>query len=147
MGQAEEITDPIKTAIARTRGPVFQLTTEESLQNTTRSRVNRAKLASTKKDIENFTSGSLVGIRLMSVNRLQGLRCRVATVNEWLSSAGAREDAIGAVERGASRLDNYLIIATSSKGTVRNSVGDTIKMELMDILQGIGPSQGRVSIW
>lgn len=137
--QAEEIVNPHKTAITRARGPVFQFMTEGSLQNTTGSRANRVKLASTKKGIENFISGSLVEVRPMSVDKLQGLRCKVATVDEWLSSADAREDVIGAIEQGASKLDDYLIIATSSEGTVRNGAGDTIKMELMNILQGIGP--------
>ena len=145
--QAEEIVNPIKTAITRARGPVFQFMTEGSLQNTTGSRANRVKLASTKKGIENFISGSLVEVRPMSVDKLQGLRCKVATVDEWLSSADAREDVIGAIEQGASKLDDYLIIATSSEGTVRNGAGDTIKMELMNILQGIGPPQEHVSIW
>ena len=147
MKQAEEIVNPIKTAITRARGPVFQFMTEGSLQNTTGSRANRVKLASTKKGIENFISGSLIEIRPMSVDKLQGLRCKVATVDEWLSSADAREDVIGAIEQGASKLDDYLIIATSSEGTVRNGAGDTIKMELMNILQGIGPPQEHVSIW
>ena len=147
MKQAEEIVNPIKTAITRARGPVFQFMTEGSLQNTTGSRANRVKLASTKKGIENFISGSLVEVRPMSVDKLQGLRCKVATVDEWLSSADAREDVIGAIEQGASKLDDYLIIATSSEGTVRNGAGDTIKMELMNILQGIGPPQEHVSIW
>ena len=147
MKQAEEIINPIKTAITRARGPVFQFMTEGSLQNTTGPRANRVKLASTKKGIENFISGSLIEIRPMSVDKLQGLRCKVATVDEWLSSADAREDVIGAVEQGASKLDDYLIIATSSEGTVRNGAGDTIKMELMNILQGIGPPQEHVSIW
>lgn len=147
MKQAEEIVNPIKTAITRARGPVFQFMTEGSLQNTTGSRANRVKLASTKKGIENFISGSLIEVRPMSVDKLQGLRCKVATVDEWLSSADAREDVIGAIEQGASKLDDYLIIATSSEGTVRNGAGDTIKMELMNILQGIGPPQEHVSIW
>ena len=146
MKQAEEIVNPIKTAITRARGPVFQFMTEGSLQNTTGSRANRVKLASTKKGIENFISGSLVEVRPMSVDKLQGLRCKVATVDEWLSSADAREDVIGAIEQGASKLDDYLIIATSSEGTVRNGAGDTIKMELLDILKGeyVNP---HVSIW
>ena len=145
MKQAEEVMSPIRTAITRSRGPLFKFLTEGSLQNTTGSRSNRLKLASTKKGIENFLTGSLLEIRPMSVNKLQGLRCKVATIDEWLSG-DIREDVIGAVEQGASKLDDYLIIATSSEGTVRNGIGDTIKMELMDILRGdyINP---HVSIW
>lgn len=147
MKQAEEIINPIKTAITRARGPVFRFMTEGSIQNTTGNIANRVKLASTKKGIENFISGSLIEVRPMSVDKLQGLRCKVATVDEWLSSADAREDVIGAIEQGASKLDDYLIVATSSEGTVRNGAGDTIKMELMNILQGIGPPTHQVSIW
>lgn len=145
MKQAEEIMSPIRTAITRARGPLFQFLTEGSLQNTTGSRANRVKLASTKKGIENFLTGSLIEIRPMSINKLQGLRCKVATVDEWLSG-DIREDVIGAIEQGASKIDDYLIIATSSEGTVRNGSGDTIKMELMDILKGdyVNP---HVSIW
>lgn len=145
MKQAEEVLSPIRTAITRAKGPLFQFLTEGSLQNTTGSRANRVKLASTKKGIENFLTGSLIEIRPMSINKLQGLRCKVATVDEWLSG-DIREDVIGALEQGASKLDDYLIIATSSEGTVRNGSGDTIKMELMDILKGdyINP---HVSIW
>ena len=145
MKQAEEVLSPIRTAIIRARGPLFKFLTEGSLQNTTGSRANRMKLASTKKGIENFLTGSLLEIRPMSINKLQGLRCKVATVDEWLSG-DIREDVIGAIEQGASKLDDYLIIATSSEGTVRNGSGDTIKMELMEILKGdyINP---HVSIW
>ena len=145
MKQAEEVMSPIRTAITRARGPLFKFLTEGSLQNTTGSRVNRVKLASTKKGIENFLTGSIIEIRPMSINKLQGLRCKIATVDEWLSG-DIREDVIGAIEQGASKLDDYLIIATSSEGTVRNGSGDTIKMELMDILKGeyVNP---HVSIW
>ena len=145
MKQAEEILSPIRTAITRARGPLFQFLTEGSLQNTTGSKANRAKLASTKKGIENFLTGSLLEIRPMSINKLQGLRCKVATIDEWLSG-DIREDVIGAIEQGASKLDDYLIVATSSEGTVRNGSGDTIKMELMEILKGeyVNP---HVSIW
>lgn len=145
MKQAEEIMSPIRTAITRARGPLFKFLTEGSIQNTTGSKVNRVKLASTKKGIENFLTGSLIEIRPMSINKLQGLRCKIATVDEWLSG-DIREDVIGAIEQGASKIDDYLIIATSSEGTVRNGSGDTIKMELMDILKGeyINP---HVSIW
>ena len=145
MKQAEEVLSPIRTAITRARGPLFKFLTEGSLQNTTGSKANRMKLASTKKGIENFLTGSLLEIRPMSIDKLQGLRCKVATVDEWLSG-DIREDVIGAIEQGASKLDDYLILATSSEGTVRNSAGDTIKMELMEILKGeyINP---HVSIW
>ena len=145
MKQAEEVLSPIRTSITRARGPLFKFLTEGSLQNTTGSKANRMKLASTKKGIENFLTGSLLEIRPMSIDKLQGLRCKVATVDEWLSG-DIREDVIGAIEQGASKLDDYLIIATSSEGTVRNSAGDTIKMELMEILKGeyINP---HVSIW
>ena len=145
MKQAEEILSPIRTAITRSRGPLFQFLTEGSIQNTTGSKANRMKLASTKKGIENFLTGSLLEIRPMNINKLQGLRCKVATIDEWLSG-DIREDVIGAVEQGASKLDDYLIVATSSEGTVRNGSGDTIKMELMEILKGeyINP---HVSIW
>ncbi|TRO51031.1 terminase [Candidatus Bathyarchaeota archaeon] len=135
MKQAEEVISPIRTAITRARGPLFQFLTEGSLQNTTGSRANRAKLASTKKGIENFLTGSLLEIRPMSIDKLQGLRTKVATVDEWLSG-DVREDVVGAIEQGASKLDDYLIVAISSEGTVRNSSGDTIKMELLDILKG-----------
>ena len=145
MKQAEEVLSPIRTAITRSRGPLFQFLTEGSLQNTTGSRAMRQKLASTKKGIENFLTGSLLEIRPMTVDKLQGLRCKVATVDEWLSG-DVREDVVGAIEQGASKLDDYLIIAMSSEGTVRNSVGDTMKMELMEILKGdyVNP---HVSIW
>lgn len=145
MKQAEEVLSPIRTSITRARGPLFKFLTEGSLQNTTGSKANRMKLASTKKGIENFLTGSLLEIRPMSIDKLQGLRCKVATVDEWLSG-DIREDVIGAIEQGASKLDDYLIVATSSEGTVRNSAGDTIKMELMEILKGeyINP---HVSIW
>ena len=145
MKQAEEILSPMRTAITRAKGPLFKFLTEGSLQNTTGSKANRTKLASTKKGIENFLTGSLCEIRPMNINKLQGLRCKVATVDEWLSG-DIREDVIGAIEQGASKLDDYLIIAMSSEGTVRNGSGDTIKMELMEILKGeyINP---HVSIW
>ncbi len=145
MKQAEEVMSPIRTAITRARGPLFKFLTEGSLQNTTGSKANRLKLASTKKGIENFLTGSLLEIRPMSIDKLQGLRCKVATVDEWLSG-DVREDVIGAIEQGASKNDDYLIVAISSEGTVRNGSGDTIKMELMDILKGdyINP---HVSIW
>lgn len=145
MKQADEVLSPIRTSITRARGPLFQFLTEGSIQNTTGSKANRVKLASTKKGIENFLTGSLLEIRPMSIDKLQGLRCKIATVDEWLSG-DIREDVIGAIEQGASKLDDYLIIATSSEGTVRNSAGDTIKMELMEILKGdyINP---HVSIW
>ena len=145
MKQAEEVLSPIRTAITRAKGPLFQFLTEGSLQNTTGSKANRTKLASTKKGIENFLTGSLIEIRPMSINKLQGLRCLVATVDEWLSG-DIREDVIGALEQGASKLDNYLIIATSSEGTVRNGSGDDIKMELMEILKGEYYNP-HVSIW
>ena len=135
MRQADEVMSPIRTAITRSKGPLFKFLTLGSLQNTTGSKANRAKLASTKKGIENFLTGSLLEVRPMSISKLQGLRCKYATVDEWLSG-DIREDVIGAIEQGASKLDNYLIIATSSEGTVRNGSGDTIKMELMDILKG-----------
>ena len=145
MKQAEEILSPIRTAITRAKGPLFQFLTEGSIQNTTGSKANRTKLASTKKGIENFLTGSLLEIRPMNINKLQGLRCKIATVDEWLSG-DIREDVIGAIEQGASKLDDYLIVAMSSEGTVRNGSGDTIKMELMEILKGeyVNP---HVSIW
>lgn len=145
MKQAEEVMSPIRTAITRSRGPLFKFLTEGSLQNTTGSKVNRTKLASTKKGIENFLTGSLLEIRPMSIDKLQGLRPKITTVDEWLSG-DIREDVIGAIEQGASKLDDYLIIAMSSEGTVRNSAGDTIKMELMDILRGDYVNH-HVSIW
>ena len=145
MKQAEEVMSPIRTAITRARGPLFKFLTEGSLQNTTGSKANRMKLASTKKGIENFLTGSLLEIRPMSIDKLQGLRVKIATVDEWLSG-DIREDVIGAIEQGASKNDDYLIVAISSEGTVRNGSGDTIKMELMDILKGdyVNP---HVSIW
>ena len=145
MKQSEEVMSPIATSITRARGPLFKFLTEGSLQNTTGSRANRQKLCSTKKGIENFLTGSLLEIRPMSINKLQGLRCKIATVDEWLSG-DIREDVVGAIEQGASKVDDYLIVAISSEGTVRNGSGDTIKMELMDILKGeyINP---HVSIW
>ena len=145
MKQAEEILSPIRTSITRSRGPLFKFLTDGSIQNTTGSKANRVKLASTKKGIENFLTGSLLEIRPMNINKLQGLRCKIATVDEWLSG-DIREDVIGAIEQGASKIDDYLIVAMSSEGTVRNGSGDTIKMELMDILKGdyINP---HVSIW
>lgn len=145
MSQADEIMSPIRTAITRARGPLFKFLTEGSLQNTTGSQADRKKLASTKKGIENFLTGSLLEIRPMSIGKLQGLRSKYATVDEWLSG-DIREDVIGAIEQGASKLDNYLIVATSSEGTVRNGAGDTVKMELMDILKG-EYSNPHVSIW
>ncbi|MBR6287820.1 MAG: hypothetical protein IKR19_00575 [Acholeplasmatales bacterium] len=135
MKQAEEVMSPIRTAITRSRGPLFKFLTEGSLQNTTGSKMNRQKLASTKKGIENFLTGSLLEIRPMRIDKLQGLRCKVATIDEWLSG-DVREDVVGAIEQGASKVDDYLIVAISSEGTVRNGSGDTIKMELMDILKG-----------
>ena len=145
MKQAEEVMSPIRTAITRARGPLFKFLTAGSLQNTTGSRADRTKLASTKKGIENFLTGSLLEIRPMSIDKLQGLNSRINTVDEWLSG-DVREDVIGALEQGASKNDDYLIVAISSEGTVRNGSGDTIKMELMDILKGeyINP---HVSIW
>lgn len=145
MKQAEEVMSPLRTAITRSRGPLFKFLTEGSIQNTTGSKANRQKLASTKKGIENFLTGSLLEIRPMSIDKLQGLRVRIATVDEWLSG-DVREDVIGAIEQGASKNDDYLIIAISSEGTVRNGSGDTIKMELMDILKGDYPNP-HVSIW
>ena len=135
MKQAEEVMSPFRTAITRNRGPLFKFLTEGSMQNTTGSRMLRQKLAATKKGIENFLTGSLLEIRPMTINKLQGLRTKIATIDEWLSG-DLREDVIGAVEQGASKLDDYLIIAISSEGTVRNGSGDTIKMELADILKG-----------
>ena len=145
MKQAEEVLSPIRTSIPRSRGPLFKFLTEGSLQNTTGSKANRVKLASTKKGIENFLTGSLLEVRPMSIDKLQGLRCKVGTIDEWLSG-DVSEDVIGAIEQGASKVDDYLIAAASSEGTVRNGVGDTIKMELMSILKGeyINP---HVSIW
>lgn len=145
MKQSDEVMSPIRTAITRARGPLFKFLTEGSLQNTTGSKANRMKLASTKNGIENFLTGSLLEIRPMSINKLQGLRCKIATVDEWLSG-DVRDDVIGALEQGASKVDDYLIVATSSEGTVRNGSGDTVKMELAKILKGeyVNP---HVSIW
>ena len=145
MRQAEEVMSPIRTSITRSRGPLFKFLTEGSLQNTTGSKANRTKLASTKKGVENFLTGSLLEIRPMSIDRLQGLRCKIATVDEWLSG-DIREDVIGAIEQGASKNDDYLIVAISSEGTVRNGSGDTIKMELMKILRDEYRNP-HVSIW
>lgn len=145
MKQAEEVMSPIRTAITRSRGPLFKFLTDGSLQNTTGSKATRQKLASTKKGIENFLTGSLLEIRPMSIDKLQGLRNKISTVDEWLSG-DIREDVVGALEQGATKLDDYLIVAVSSEGTVRNGSGDTIKMELMSILKGeyVNP---HVSIW
>ena len=145
MKQAEEVLSPIRTAITRARGPLYKFLTEGSIQNTTGNKANRCKLASTKKGVENFLTGSLLEIRPMSIDKLQGLRCKVATVDEWLSG-DVREDPIGAIEQGASKNPDYLIVAISSEGTVRNGSGDTIKMELMEILKGEYYNP-HVSIW
>lgn len=145
MKQAEEVLSPIRTAITRARGPLFKFLTEGSMQNTTGSKANRCKLASTKKGIENFLTGSLLEIRAMTIDKLQGLRCKIATVDEWLSG-DIREDVIGALEQGASKNDDYLIVAMSSEGTVRNGSGDNIKMELINILKG-DYYNPHVSIW
>lgn len=145
MKQADEVMSPIRTSITRARGPLFKFLTEGSLQNTTGSRANQVKLASTKKGIENFLTGSMLEVRPMSIDKLQGLKCKVATIDEWLSG-DIREDVIGAIEQGASKNDDYLIVAISSEGTVRNGSGDTIKMELMDILKGEYENP-HVSIW
>ena len=145
MKQADEVMSPFRTAITRTRGPLFKFLTEGSLQNTTGNRALRMKLAATKKGIENFLTGSLLEVRPMAINKLQGLRPKISTIDEWLSG-DLREDVVGAVEQGASKLDDYLIIAISSEGTVRNGSGDTIKMELAEILKGeyLAP---HISIW
>lgn len=145
MKQSDETLSPIRTSIIRSKGPLFKFLTEGSIQNTTGSKVNRVKLASTKKGIENFLTGSLLEIRPMSINKLQGLRPKISTVDEWLSS-DIREDVIGAIEQGASKLDDYLILATSSEGTIRNGSADTIKIELVDILKG-DYDNPHVSIW
>ena len=145
MKQSEEVLSPIRTSITRARGPLFQFLTEGNLQNTSGSRAMRQKLASTKKGVENFLTGSLLEIRPMSIDKLQGLNSRINTVDEWLSG-DVREDVIGALEQGASKNDDYLIVAISSEGTVRNGSGDTIKMELMDILKG-DYNNPHVSIW
>jgi len=145
MKQADEVMSPIRTAITRARGPLFKFLTEGSMQNTTGNRALRMKLASTKKGVENFLTGSLLEVRPMSINKLQGLRPKISTIDEWLSG-DIREDVVGAVEQGASKLDDWLIVAISSEGTVRNGSGDTIKMELADILRGdyLAP---HISIW
>jgi phage terminase large subunit-like protein len=145
MKQAEEVLSPFRTSITRARGPLFRFLTEGSLQNTTGSRANRVKLASTKKGIENFLTGSILEIRPMAINKLQGLRPKISTVDEWLSG-DLREDVVGAIEQGASKLEDYLIVAISSEGTVRAGSGDTIKMELSDILKGEYYAP-HVSIW
>lgn len=145
MKQADEVMSPFRTAITRSRGPLFKFLTEGSLQNTTGSKINRVKLASTKKGIENFLTGSLLEVRPMSINKLQGLRPKISTIDEWLSG-DIREDVVGAIEQGASKLDDYLIIAISSEGTVRNGSGDTIKMELASILRGEYQAP-HISIW
>lgn len=145
MKQADEVMAPFRTAIIRSRGPLFKFLTEGSLQNTTGSRAQRMKLASTKKGIENFLTGSLLEIRPMTINKLQGLRPSVSTIDEWLSG-DLREDVVGAIEQGASKMDDYVIVAISSEGTVRNGSGDTIKMELADILRGEYQAP-HVSIW
>ena len=145
MRQAEEMISPIRTSISRARGPLFKFLTEGSLQNTTGSRANRQKLASTKKGIENFINGSIIEVRPMSVDKLQGLRNRISTLDEWLSG-DIREDVMEALEQGASKFDDYLIVAMSSEGTVRNNIGDSIKMELLSILKGEYDNP-HVSIW
>lgn len=145
MKQADEVMSPIRTAITRSRGPLFKFLTDGSIYNTTGIRANRTKLASTKKGIENFLTGSLLEVRPMTVDKLQGLRPKISTIDEWLSG-DIREDVVGAVEQGASKLDDYLIVAMSSEGTVRNSAGDTIKMELLDILRGDYDAL-HVSVW
>lgn len=145
MKQSEEVLSPMRTSITRARGPLFRFLTEGSINNTTGSKANRVKLTSTKKGIENFLTGSLVEIRPMTIDKLQGLNSRINTVDEWLSG-DVREDVIGALEQGASKNDDYLIVAVSSEGTVRNGPGDTIKMELMDILKG-EYTNPHVSIW
>ena len=145
MKQADEVMSPIRTAITRSRGPLFKFFTDGSIYNTTGSKAARTKLASTKKGIENFLTGSLLEVRPMTIDKLQGLRPKISTVDEWLSG-DIREDVVGAIEQGASKLDDYLIVAISSEGTVRNSAGDTIKMELLDILRGEYEAH-HVSVW
>jgi len=145
MKQADEVVSPLRTAITRARGPLFKFLTEGSIQNTTGSRAERVKLASTKKGIENMLTGSLLEIRPMAINKLQGLRPKISTIDEWLSG-DIREDVVGAIEQGASKLDDYLILAISSEGTVRNGSGDTIKMELASILRGDYQAP-HISIW
>lgn len=145
MKQADEVMSPFRTAITRSRGPLFKFLTEGSLQNTTGSRANRVKLASTKKGVENFLTGSLLEVRPMAINKLQGLRPKISTVDEWLSG-DIREDVVGAIEQGASKHDDYLIVAISSEGTVRNGSGDDIKLELAKILKGDYQAP-HISIW
>lgn len=145
MKQADEVMSPIRTAITRSRGPWFKFLTNGSIHNTKGNDYNKAKLASTKKGIENFINGSLLEVRPMSIDKLQGLRCKIATIDEWLSG-DIREDVVGAIEQSASKVDDYLIVAISSEGTVRNGVGDSIKMELMSMLKGEYINQ-HVSIW
>jgi len=145
MKQADEVMSPFRTAIVRSRGPLFKFLTEGSLQNTTGARINRAKLASTKKGVENFLTGSLLEVRPMAINKLQGLRPKVSTIDEWLSG-DIREDVVGAIEQGASKLEDFVIVAISSEGTVRNGSGDTIKMELASILRGEYQAP-HISIW
>lgn len=145
MKQADEVMSPLRTAITRSRGPLFKFLTEGSLQNTTGSKLNRQKLASTKKGIENFLTGSLLEVRPMTIAKLQGLRPKVSTIDEWLSG-DLREDVVGAIEQGASKMEDYLIVAISSEGTVRNGSGDTVKMELAAILRGEYQAP-HVSIW
>lgn len=145
MKQAEEVLSPMRTSIVRARGPLFKFLTDGSINNTTGSKAKRAKLQSTKKGIENFMTGSLLEVRPMSINKLQGLNVKMSTVDEWLSG-DIREDVVGCIEQGASKVDDYLIVAISSEGTVRNGAGDTVKMELMDILKGEYENK-HVSIW
>ncbi len=145
MKQAEEVLSPIRTSIVRARGPLFKFLTDGSINNTTGSKAKRAKLQSTKKGIENFMTGSLLEVRPMSINKLQGLNVKMSTVDEWLSG-DIREDVVGCIEQGASKVEDYLIVAISSEGTVRNGAGDTVKMELMDILKGEYENK-HVSIW
>ena len=145
MKQAEEVLSPMRTSIVRARGPLFKFLTDGSINNTTGSKAKRAKLQSTKKGIENFMTGSLLEVRPMSINKLQGLNVKMSTVDEWLSG-DIREDVVGCIEQGASKVEDYLIVAISSEGTVRNGAGDTVKMELMDILKGEYENK-HVSIW
>lgn len=145
MRQSDEVLLPFKTAISRSKGPLFKFLTEGSIQNTTGPKADRVKLASTKKGIENFITNSILEVRPMRIDKLQGARCKYATVDEWLSG-DVKEDVVGAIEQGASKVDDWLIVATSSEGTVRNGPGDTIKMELMKILKG-EYYQPHVSIW
>jgi phage terminase large subunit-like protein len=145
MKQAEEVMSPFRTAITRSRGPLFKFLTEGTVRNTTGPSAMRQKLASTKKGIENFLTGSLLEIRPMAINKLQGLRPKISTIDEWLSG-DIREDVVGAIEQGASKMDDYLIVAISSEGTVRNASGDTIKMELANILKGEYEAP-HISIW